>query len=199
MLTRRQFTLTAAAAFGGAGAGAGFAAELGEDGLHKQPWFLDSFLELGDDLAQAADQGRHLMILYEQNGCPYCRELHEVNFARPALSDYIKAHYDVIQLDMFGAREVLDFDGQAHEERDLAAKWGVNFTPTTILMHNSNAGAESLGAAQSFRMPGYLKPFHYLASLEFVAERKFEEQTFQRYLQDKFAALEAEGLDPDVW
>ncbi|WP_438991940.1 thioredoxin family protein [Lentibacter sp.] len=197
MLTRRQFTLTAAAAFGAAGAG--FAAELGEDGLHKQPWFLDSFLELGDDLAQAADQGRHLMILYEQNGCPYCRELHEVNFARPALSDYIKAHYDVIQLDMFGAREVLDFDWQAHEERNLAAKWGVNFTPTTILMHNSNAGAESLSAAQSFRMPGYLKPFHYLASLEFVAERKFEEQTFQRYLQDKFAALEAEGLDPDVW
>jgi len=139
------------------------------------------------------------MILYEQNGCPYCRELHEVNFARSELSDYIKAHYDVIQLDMFGAREVLDFDGQALEERDLAAKWGVNFTPTTILMHNSNAGAVSVSAAQSFRMPGYLKPFHYLSSLEFVAERKFEEQTFQRYLQDKFAELEAQGIDPDVW
>ena len=172
---------------------------MGDDGLHKQPWFLDTFLELGDDLAAAADNGRHLMILYEQNGCPYCRELHEVNFARSELSDYIKAHYDVIQLDMFGAREVLDFDGQALEERDLAAKWGVNFTPTTILMHNSNAGAVSVSAAQSFRMPGYLKPFHYLSSLEFVAERKFEEQTFQRYLQDKFAELEAQGIDPDVW
>lgn len=197
MLTRRQFTFAGAAAFGAARTG--FAAEVGDDGLHKQPWFLDTFLELGDDLAAAADNGRHLMVLYEQNGCPYCRELHEVNFARSELSDYIKAHYDVIQLDMFGAREVLDFDGQALEERDLAAKWGVNFTPTTILMHNSNAGAVSVSAAQSFRMPGYLKPFHYLSSLEFVAERKFEEQTFQRYLQDKFAELEAQGIDPDVW
>ena len=197
MLTRRQFTFSGAAAFGAARTG--FAAEVGDDGLHKQPWFLDTFLELGDDLAAAADNGRHLMILYEQNGCPYCRELHEVNFARSELSDYIKAHYDVIQLDMFGAREVLDFDGQALEERDLAAKWGVNFTPTTILMHNSNAGAVSVSAAQSFRMPGYLKPFHYLSSLEFVAERKFEEQTFQRYLQDKFAELEVQGIDPDVW
>ena len=67
------------------------------------------------------------------------------------------------------------------------------------LMHNSNAGAVSVSEAQSFRMPGYLKPFHYLSSLEFVAEKKFEEQTFQRYLQDKFAELEAQGIDPDVW
>lgn len=120
MLTRRQFTFASAAALGSTGAG--FAAELGDDGLHKQPWFLDTFLELGDDLATAAQNGRHLMILWEQNGCPYCRELHEVNFARPELSGYITAHFDVIQLDMFGAREVLDFDGEALEERDLAAK-----------------------------------------------------------------------------
>jgi thioredoxin-related protein len=197
MLTRRQFTVTSAAALGTAGAG--FAAELGDDGLHKQPWFSDTFLELGDDLAAAADKGRHLMILYEQNGCPYCRELHEVNFARSELTDYIKAHYDVIQLDMFGAREVLDFDGEALEERDLAAKWGVNFTPTTILMHSLNSGAQSIEEAQTFRMPGYLKPFHYLSSLEYVAEEKFEGQTFQRYLQDKFAELEEKGIDPDVW
>ena len=71
MLTRLQFTFAGAAAFGAARTG--FAAEVGDDGLHKQPWFLDTFLELGDDLAAAADNGRHLMILYEQNGCPYCR------------------------------------------------------------------------------------------------------------------------------
>ena len=33
--------------------GAAFATELGDDGLHKQPWFLDSFLEMADDLAEA--------------------------------------------------------------------------------------------------------------------------------------------------
>ena len=197
MLTRRQFTLSSAAAFGSASTA--LAATLGDDGLHKQPWFSDTFLELGDDLAAAADNGRHLMILYEQNGCPYCRELHEVNFARSETSDYIKTHFDVIQLDMFGAREVVDFDGEALEERDLAAKWGVNFTPTTILAHNMNRGVQSIGKAQTFRMPGYLKPFHYLSSLEYVAEAKFEGQTFQRYLQDKFAELEERGIDPDVW
>lgn len=55
-------------------------AEVGNDGLHKQPWFHQSFLELADDVHEAADEGKFLVVLIEQSGCPYCRELHEVNF-----------------------------------------------------------------------------------------------------------------------
>lgn len=206
MLRRREMmAMGAALAALGAGLGAGLgpmagrAAELGEDGMHKQPWFTDSFLELGDDLATAAEQGRHLMILFEQNGCPYCRELHQVNFARPEIVEMIKANYDVIQLDMFGSREVLDFDGQALEEKALAEKWGVNFTPTTVIFHKGNVGAKDRAAAETFRLPGYLKPFHYLSSLEYVESGAFESENFQRFLQGKFEALRAKGIDPDVW
>lgn len=174
-------------------------ARVGDDGLHKQDWFLESFLELGDDLESAAAEGRGLMLLFEQAGCPYCRELHRVNFARPEIVGYIAAHFDVIQLDLWGAREVLDFDGEALEERRLAAKWGVNFTPTTVLCPAENAGAADLAGAEAFRLPGYLKPFHYLSSLEYVATGEYTRQPFQRYLQDKFAALREQGIDPDVW
>ena len=31
-------------------------AEVGDDGLHKQPWFHQSFLELADDVHEAADE-----------------------------------------------------------------------------------------------------------------------------------------------
>ncbi len=205
MLTRRALLASGAAL---AAAGPAFPAgpepetihvDLGDDGLHKQPWFIDSFLELGDDLATAAAAGRGLMLLWEQNGCPYCRELHYVNFQRAELVDYLTAHFDVIQLDMFGAREVVDFDGAALEERALAEKWFVNFTPTTILIPAAAAGAGSLRQAEAFRMPGYLKPFHYLSGLEYVAKGEHERQPFQRYLQDKFAELRAQGIDPDVW
>lgn len=175
------------------------AGEMGDDGLHKQDWFTDSFLELGDDLQTAADAGRGLMILFEQAGCPYCRELHQVNFSRPEIVDYLTAHFDVIQLDLWGAREVLDFDGQALEERALAAKWGVNFTPTTVLFPASHAGADDPRQAEAFRLPGYLKPFHYLSSLEYVVTGEYEKQPFQRYLQDKFEVLHQQGIDPDVW
>lgn len=175
------------------------AGDVGDDGLHKQEWFTDSFLELGDDLQTAADAGRGLMLLFEQAGCPYCRELHQVNFNRPEVTDYLTAHFDVIQLDLWGAREVLDFDGQAMEERALAAKWGVNFTPTTVLFPAAKAGADSARQGEAFRLPGYLKPFHYLSSLEYVVTGEYEKQPFQRYLQDKFEVLRAQGIDPDVW
>ena len=72
------------------------------------------------------------MVLFEQRGCPYCKELHAVNFARSEITDYIREHFMVVQLDLWGSREVTDFDGEAMEERALAGKWRVNFTPTTV-------------------------------------------------------------------
>lgn len=192
MITRRT-ALTGAAAL--TLPRLGWTAEMGDDGLHKQPWFIDSFLELEDDLSTAQQEGRLLMLLFEQAGCPYCRELHQVNFKRTEIVEYLTAHFDVIQLDLWGAREVLNFDGTALEERALAARWAVNFTPTTMIFGRSDSGA----ATELFRLPGYLKPFHFLSSLEYVAEGHYTKQPFQRFLQDKFADLRAQGIDPDVW
>lgn len=172
---------------------------MGADGLHKQDWFIETFLELGEDLADAAGRGKGLMILYEQAGCPYCRELHRVNFAKPVLVDYLTTYFDVIQLDLWGAREVVDFDGDTLEERRLAAKWAVNFTPTTILIPPENAGKTEISEVEAFRAPGYLKPFHYLSALEYVGEGAWQDQPFQRFLQDKFQRLEERGESADVW
>src|SRR5207253_11460487 len=81
MLTRRGL-LTGFAAFGLA-APARAEPVLTEDGLYRQPWFLESFLELADDLQGAANTGKRFAIMWELRGCPYCRETHLVNFARP--------------------------------------------------------------------------------------------------------------------
>jgi len=43
---------------------------VGDDGLHIQPWFSQSFLDLKEDLAEAASTGRRLVIFWEQRGCP---------------------------------------------------------------------------------------------------------------------------------
>jgi len=172
---------------------------LGDDGLHKQSWFFDSFLELPDDLAEAAAEGKGLILLFEQRGCPYCKELHSVNFARTEITDVMKAGFLTIQLDLWGARKVVDFDGAELEERDLAAKWGIQFTPTTVIIPSEAVGATSIGEAEAFRLPGYLKPFHYLSSLEYVTSGAYQTEGFQRFLQAKFADLTAKGINPDVW
>jgi len=125
--------------------------------------------------------------------------LHRVNFARPEITDYIQAHYVVVQLDLYGSRGTVDFDGEALEEKDLVFKWGAQFTPTTIIFSAENAGAATARDAEVFRMPGYLKPFHYMTSLEYVATDAYKNEGFQRYLKAKITDLEARGITADVW
>src|ERR1043165_2464667 len=92
MLTRRGLIFGGTAlATGLADSRARAAAVLTDDGLYKQPWFLESFLELGDDLDGAAKAGKRFAVMWELRGCPYCKETHLVNFAKPEIEDYIKA------------------------------------------------------------------------------------------------------------
>ena len=104
--------------------------KLGDDGLYVQDWFVTSFLDLRDDLADATKAGKRLVVIWEQKGCTYCRDLHTVNFADDTISDWIKPRYAVVQLNLWGSREVTDFDGEVLTEKDLARKYRVNFTPT---------------------------------------------------------------------
>ncbi|MDA5094536.1 thioredoxin family protein [Aliiroseovarius sp. KMU-50] len=170
------------------------AAEMGDDGLYLQPFFTESFFELVDDLTEAQEAGKDLMVIFEQKGCPYCREMHLVNFEREEIINHLTENFLVVQLNLWGSREVTDFEGVVWEERELAASWGVNFTPT-VLMFSLEDGTPS----EVFRMPGYFKPFHFLKSLEFVSSDAYETQVFQRYLQDRFQELADQGLTPDVW
>lgn len=172
---------------------------MGDDGLHKQDFFLDSFLEMGPDLEDAAAEGKGLIILFEQRGCPYCRELHTVNFERPEIVDFLTENFVVVQLNLWGDREVLDFDDEVLSEKDLASKWFVNFTPTMIIIPSKAVGAQSVQEATAFTMPGYFKPFHFISSLEYVASGEYKNQGFQRFIQEKGQRLEAAGIEVDLW
>ena len=104
-------------------------AKLGDDGLYQQPWFLESLLELADDLAAATAQGKRFAIMWELRGCPFCRDIHLINFAKPEIVEYVKARFDILQLNIIGSREVVDFDGEKLPEKRLAEKYGVRSTP----------------------------------------------------------------------
>jgi thioredoxin-related protein len=187
MATRRSLIVGAAAlgATGLAGVRAHAEAVLTEDGLYRQPWFLDSFLELGDDLDGAAKSGKRFAIMWELKGCPYCRETHLVNFARPDIEDFIKANFEVLQLNIIGSRKVKDFDGAEISEKALAAKYGVRFTPTFQFFPESAAGLgeKSPEKREVARAPGFLRPDDFLALFRFVREKGYETKSFRDYLR----------------
>ena len=184
--TRRQLVAAGAGlALGLAGGRVRAEPVLTEDGLYRQPWFLDSFLELPDDLAGAANSGKRFAVLWELRGCPYCRETHLVNFARDDIADYIRSNFDILQLNIIGSRKVTDFDGTEVSEKALAAKYGVRFTPTFQFFPESPAalGEKAPEKREVARAPGYLRPDDFLALFRFVREKGYETKSFREYLR----------------
>ncbi|MEJ0077137.1 MAG: thioredoxin family protein [Alphaproteobacteria bacterium] len=179
--------ITAGAALAASLAAPGVRAEpvLTEDGLYRQPWFIESFLELADDLQSAAKSGKRFAVMWELRGCPYCRETHLVNFARPDIEDFIKTNFDILQLNIIGSRKVTDFDGSEISEKALAAKYGIRFTPTLQFFPDN---LESLSGAppakrEVARAAGYLRPDDFLAVFRYVREKEYERKSFRDYVK----------------
>ena len=171
---------------------------LTDDGLYRQPWFLESFLELADDLEGAAEKGKRLAIMWELRGCPYCRETHLVNFAQPDIEDFVREQFNILQLNIIGAREVTDFDGEKMSEKRLAEKYGIRFTPTFQFFPERAAGlaARKPRDREVARTQGYLLPVHFLAMFKFVSERAYEKGSLRDYLKTGpiGAASDGKGL-----
>ena len=184
MKITRRWLLAGAASVAAVGARA---AEpiLTDDGLYRQPWFLESFLDLSDDLDGAAKEGKRFAIMWELKGCPYCKETHFVNFAQPRIADYIKANFEVLQLNIIGSRKVTDFDGTEMSEKELAAKYGVRFTPTIQFFGERAAVLKALPPAKRevTRAPGYLRPDDFLAMFRFVREKAYETKSFRDFVK----------------
>jgi Thioredoxin-related protein len=158
---------------------------LTDDGLYKEPWFLESFLELADDLEAAHKQGKRFVIMWELKGCPYCKETHFVNFARGDISDYIKANFEVLQLNIIGSRKVTDFDGAELSEKAMAAKYGVRFTPT-LQFFPERAGplkGQEPAKREVARLPGYMRPDDFLAMFRYVREKAYESKSFRDFVK----------------
>ena len=113
-----------------------------DDGLYRQSWFQLSFLDLREDFNDAKAEGKRFAILFEQRGCPYCTKLHNEVLALKYVNDYVRENFRIVQLDLWGAREVTDFDGKRLTEKALAERWGVIFTPTIVFYKDDLAGLD---------------------------------------------------------
>ncbi len=170
-------------------------------GSYTQKWFVDSFLELADDLAEARAAGKRFAIMWELEGCPYCRETHLVNFAIPAVTDFIRANFAIVQLDVKGARRVKNLDGTEMSERELAALFQVRHTPTIQFFPETleQAKAKRGREMEVGRIPGYLRPFHFLTYFQYVAEKAYTRENFHKYLKSRVAQLERSGKGVPAW
>ncbi len=161
-----------------------WAETIGDDGLHKQSWMRDTFKDLQEDLAEANAEGKRLVLFFEQRGCIYCAKMHKEVFSRENVSNYIDENYFVVQLNLHGNVDVTDFDGETLEERDIARKWGILFTPTIMFLPEEVEEGLTAQTASVAVMPGAFGAGTTLDMFTWVNEKRYlldNDEDFQRY------------------
>jgi len=139
------------------------------------PWFAQSFLDFREEVADAAREGKRVMIYVGQDGCPYCTRLMTANFSQPAIVDKTRRHFVAIALNLWGDRDTVWTDGRAMAEKDLARALGVQFTPTLLFLDERGKVA--------VRVNGYYPPQRFDALLDYVAERREATEPLGDYLR----------------
>jgi thioredoxin-related protein len=158
------------------------ATEVGDDGLHKQAWFAQTFRDIKEDMATAKAEGKRLALIFEQRGCIYCKQVHEQVLTDPDVRDFIKANYMVVQYNLYGDEEVVDLDGETLTEKKAARKWRVTFTPTIFFMPEESDGKRDVGASTVAVMPGAFRKGTFLDMFQWVHKKGYEsDEDFQRY------------------
>lgn len=160
------------------------AVEMGDDGLHKPDWLRETFKDLQEDAAEASAEGKRIVLLVEQRGCSYCRDMHENTFPDPRISAMLEDDYYPVQINLHGDIDIVDTDGEELSEKDAVRKWGVLFTPTVIFLPAEVDTSKHVMQQAVSIMPGAFAVGTTLDMFTWVQEERYldqSEEDFQRY------------------
>lgn len=168
--------------------------EKGEDGLYHQTWFNQSFLNLREDFEEAKKEGKRFAVIFEQRGCGYCVKMHNEVLAKKYINDYIRENFRIVQINLWGDREVTDFDGKVMTEKDLASRWKVIFTPWIVFFKDdiSNEEAKWGEPLEVIRMGLGMGPGTFYDMFTWIRVKGYEkDMQFQRFHIQRYNEREA--------
>lgn len=143
---------------------------------HQAPgWFKESFLEIADDVDEASEEGKHVLLFFQLNGCPYCSRMLEESFEAESMTDYVQEHFDSIAINVRGDRDIAFNDEVSVSEKELSEILKVRATPAIIILGEDNKPV--------VRVNGYRAPERFKRVLEFVATKSYKTTNLADYLQ----------------
>lgn len=158
-------------------AGAARAQNAAPHAIEIPEWFSQSFLDLREDVAEAAQAHKRVMLYFGQDGCPYCAALMKTNFSQPRIVEKAKKRLAAIALNIWGDRDVTWVDGRRMREKELARAIGVQFTPTLLFL-------DERGKVIA-RLNGYYPPHRFEAVLDWVGGHMENTVALGEYLQTR--------------
>ena len=139
-------------------------------------WFKATFMDFSEDLEEAADENKHVMIYFHQDGCPYCAKLVQDNFHDEKLVAKLQKNFDTIETNMWGDRELTDWNGNDYTEKEFSTKMKIQFTPTLVFL---NSKGEIL-----LRLNGYQSIEKMHATLDYISNKNYLDQSYASYINN---------------
>jgi thioredoxin-related protein len=143
--------------------------------VEKPDWFKVSFLDLYEDVAEAAANQRRVMLYFYQDGCPYCKKLLQDNFGQRAIAEKTRKYFDVVPINIWGDRDVTIGD-KTVSEKQFAEVLKVQYTPTLIFFDEKNKIV--------YRANGYYPPEKFVSVLDYVGQKKETEASYLDYAKN---------------
>ncbi|MEJ2175014.1 MAG: thioredoxin fold domain-containing protein [bacterium] len=97
-------------------------------------WFKPSFLDLREDVEEARQANRHVMLFLHLDECPYCARMLKESFVSGDNRAFMQKHFDVIAINVRGAAEVTWIDGARYSEQSLSRHLRTFGTPTIVFL-----------------------------------------------------------------
>ena len=156
---------------------------LGAKDTEYPDWFKEGFLDIREDIQEANEAGKRVVIFFYQNGCPYCNALVERNFAQKEIKEKAQQSFDIIAINMWGDRTVTNVDGKQYLEKTFAEHFKVQFTPTVLFFNEQGKVV--------LRLNGYRSPQRFSVDLDYVAKRKESEISYRDYVKANIPEIRA--------
>ena len=131
-----------------------------------------------DEIAQARDDGKRLVIMFHQLGCPYCDKMRTRVFPDPKVDSYFTKNFVMIESNIRGNLDVVSPEGKAMNEVDLARKFRVRATPVFVFF--------GLDGKEALRLTGYFNADAFVGAGHYVVDEMNKKKiSFYRYLKEK--------------
>jgi thioredoxin-related protein len=148
-----------------------------------QYFFDQNFGNLQDEAATARkEQKLGVLIMFETADCPWCEKMMTTVLNQPAIQDYYRKYFRILQVDTNGDVPLVDFAGKDMTQKDFAFKHNrVRATPVFAFFDlDGHALTKYTGAtvdAQEFTWLG-----------EFVVSGAYKNDNFTAYKRERLAA-----------
>lgn len=147
---------------------------LGGKNTTMPSWFSNSFLDFSEDIEELASQNKNLILFVHQDNCPYCNLFVTKNLANQKIKQKIVENFGVVDINMFGSRELTDVDGEDYTEKEYAIKYKIQFTPTLIFFDKEGN--------QLLRLNGYANIKNLNSALDYIKNKRYKLMSYKDYL-----------------